>query len=111
MFGVIAALMGIVLSLPRTLNHVSLMSIFSAAAMGIAIILFMVFAGIESNPATGYGGDYPTVGLVATNAFPASTTTWVDCLNAVLNITFLWVPQILFVSRSRSFSLTALREC
>jgi hypothetical protein len=39
--------MGIVLSIPRTLRHVSFMSIFSASAMAIAILLFMIFAGIE----------------------------------------------------------------
>lgn len=95
-FAAIVTVISILLSLPRTLNHVSLMSIFSAACMGISILLFMIFAGIEDHPATGYGGDYPTVGLVRTYAFPQEGVTWVDCLNAVLNITFLWVPQILF---------------
>lgn len=89
-------IISIVLSLPRTLNHVSLMSIASAFCMGLAILLFMIFAGKESNPAIGYGGVYPTAGLVTTYAFPQEGTTWVDCMNAVLNITFLWVPQILF---------------
>lgn len=64
--------------------------------MGIAILLFLVFAGIEDAPLYGYGGDYPTLGKVATYAFPPAGTTWVACMNAVLNITFLWVPQILF---------------
>ncbi|KAF8851527.1 putative amino acid transporter [Acephala macrosclerotiorum] len=95
-FSVIATLMGIVMSLPRTLKHVSFMSMFSAAAMGIAILLFLIFAGIEDAPLYGYNGDYPTDGLVKTYAFPLPGTTWVGCMNAVLNITFLWVPQILF---------------
>jgi len=64
--------------------------------MGIAILLFLVFAGIEAAPLVGYNGDYPTDGKVRTYAFPLPGTTWVNCLNAVLNITFLWVPQILF---------------
>jgi hypothetical protein len=64
--------------------------------MGIAILLFLVFAGIEEAPLYGYLGDYPTAGEVKTYAFPLPGTTWVDCMNAVLNITFLWVPQILF---------------
>jgi hypothetical protein len=64
--------------------------------MGIAILLFLVFAGIENAPLYGYNGDYPTDGLVRTYSFPLPGTTWVDCMNAVLNITFLWVPQILF---------------
>lgn len=95
-FAVISTLIGIVLSTPRTLNHVSYMSIVSAICMGVSILLFMIFAGIESNPLVGYGGEYPEVGTVTTYAFPQAGTTWVDCVNAVLNITFLWVPQILF---------------
>lgn len=95
-FSVIVTLMGILISLPRTLNHVSFMSMFSAACMGVAILLFLVFAGIENNPLYGYNGVYPTVGPVKTLAFPEKGTTWVAAMNAVLNITFLWVPQILF---------------
>ncbi|KUJ16063.1 uncharacterized protein LY89DRAFT_685906 [Mollisia scopiformis] len=95
-FSVIATLMGIVMSMPRTLKHVSFMSMFSAAAMAIAILLFLIFSGIEAAPLYGYNGDYPTDGPVKTYAFPLPGTTWVGCMNAVLNITFLWVPQILF---------------
>ena len=95
-FSVIVTLMGIVMSIPRTLKHVSFMSMFSAACMGIAILLFLVFVGIEDAPLYGYNGNYPTDGEVKTYAFPLPGTTWVACMNAVLNITFLWVPQILF---------------
>ncbi|EGP82710.1 uncharacterized protein MYCGRDRAFT_77869 [Zymoseptoria tritici IPO323] len=95
-FSVIVTLMGIIMSIPRTLKHVSFMSMGSAACMGLAILLFLVFAGIEKAPLVGYNGDYPTDGPVRTYAFPLPGTTWVACMNAVLNITFLWVPQILF---------------
>ncbi|PBP19525.1 hypothetical protein BUE80_DR009759 [Diplocarpon rosae] len=95
-FSIIATIMGIVMSAPRTLNHVSFMSMFSAACMGIAILLFLIFAGMEEAPYYGYGGNYPTLGRVKTYAFPQEGVTWVACMNAVLNITFLWVPQILF---------------
>lgn len=64
--------------------------------MGIAILLFLVFAGIEDAPLYGYNGSYPELGPVRTYAFPLPGTSWVACMNAVLNITFLWVPQILF---------------
>jgi len=97
-FSVITTIMGVVMSLPRTLKHVSFMSMFSAACMGIAILLFLVFAGIEDHPGLGYGGAYPKAGPVKTYAFPPSGTTFVAAMNAVLNITFLWVPQILFPS-------------
>jgi amino acid permease len=95
-FSVITALIGILMSIPRTLKHVSFMSMFSAACMGVAILLFMVFAGIDKAPFVGYSGDSATDGPVRTYAFPLPGTTWVACMNAVLNITFLWVPQILF---------------
>ncbi|KIW87914.1 uncharacterized protein Z519_11499 [Cladophialophora bantiana CBS 173.52] len=95
-FSIIVMLMGIVMSIPRTLRHVSFMSMFSAACMGIAILLFLIFAGIEQHPGYSYYGDYPAAGEVRTYPFPLPGTTWVNCLNAVLNITFLWVPQILF---------------
>ncbi|KAK0102512.1 hypothetical protein ONS95_006126 [Cadophora gregata] len=95
-FSVITTIIGVVMSLPRTLNHVSFMSMFSAFCMGIAILLFLIFAGIEDAPLYGYGGNYPTLGEVKTYAFPQKGTDWVACMNAVLNITFLWVPQILF---------------
>jgi hypothetical protein len=95
-FSVIVTIMGIVMSIPRTLKHVSFMSMFSAACMGIAILLFLVYAGIEVAPGYGYNGTYPKAGPVKTYAFPPAGTTWVACMNAVLNITFLWVPQALF---------------
>ncbi|KAL1852592.1 hypothetical protein Plec18170_005723 [Paecilomyces lecythidis] len=95
-FSVICTLMGIVLSAPRTLKHVSFMSMFSAACMGMSILLFMIFAGIENHPLVGNTANWPSLGPVRTYAFPLPGTTWVQALNAVLNITFLWVPQILF---------------
>lgn len=49
--------------------------------MGLAILLFLVFAGIEAAPGTGYNGDYPTDGEVKTYAFPPAGTTWVACMN------------------------------
>jgi hypothetical protein len=58
--------------------------------MALAILLFMIFAGIEKAPSYGYNGDNPTGGEVYPYAFPQAGTTWVNCMNAVLNITFLW---------------------
>ncbi|CAI7573212.1 unnamed protein product [Penicillium discolor] len=95
-FSIIVTIMGIIMSMPRTLQHVSFMSMFSSACMGIAILLFLIFAGIEKAPLYGYTGNYPTEGPVKTYAFPLPGTTWVACMNAVMNITFIWVPQILF---------------
>jgi hypothetical protein len=75
----------VIVSLPRTLNHVSLMSIVSAVCMAIAIILSLVYAGIEDAPLYGYGGNYPTLGPVATSiGLPSPGPGFVNGLNAVL---------------------------
>jgi hypothetical protein len=52
--------------------------------MGLAILLFLVFAGTEQAPLYGYNGDYPTDGEVKTYAFPLPGTGFVACMNAVL---------------------------
>ncbi|CAL3973096.1 unnamed protein product [Diplocarpon coronariae] len=63
-----------------------------------ALISFssLVFVSIEGPPYYGYGGNYPTLGEVKIYAFLQEGVSWVACMNAVLNITFFWVPQILF---------------
>ncbi|KAF2829503.1 putative amino acid transporter [Ophiobolus disseminans] len=95
-FSVISTLIGIMMSLPRTLNHVSLMSMFSAACTGVSILLFLIFADIEDAPLYGDRGPYPKLGPVKNYALPLPGVSFVACMNAALNIVFLWVPQILF---------------
>ncbi|KAK4580216.1 hypothetical protein LTR86_000419 [Recurvomyces mirabilis] len=95
-FSVIVSIMGVIMSLPRTLKHVSFMSMFSASAMGLAILLFLVFSGIEAHPGLGYSGEWTASDPVRTYAFPLAGTDFVAAMGAVLNISFLWVPQILF---------------
>ncbi|TXT12949.1 hypothetical protein VHUM_01350 [Vanrija humicola] len=100
-FQVVSAIIGVIVSLPRTLNHVSLMSVVSASCMGIAILLSLVYVGIEPHPGTGYGknGTYPGLGEVRTAAgIPGGGVSFVDGVNAMLNITFLWIGQILYPS-------------
>ena len=38
--------------------------------MGLAILLFMIFAGIEDHPLYEYAGNWPKDGPVKTYAFP-----------------------------------------
>nr|XP_018266024.1 uncharacterized protein I303_02402 [Kwoniella dejecticola CBS 10117]OBR88182.1 hypothetical protein I303_02402 [Kwoniella dejecticola CBS 10117] len=97
-FQAVTAIIGVIVSLPRTLNHVSIMSVVSAIAMGIAIILSMVYAGIEDHPFYGYGGNYPELGEVKTSIGLPGAPGFVAGTNAVLNITFLWIGQILYPS-------------
>ncbi|ORY24450.1 transmembrane amino acid transporter protein-domain-containing protein [Naematelia encephala] len=98
-FQAISAIIGIIVSLPRTLKHVSIMSVVSAICMGIAILLSLIYVGIEDAPLYGYGGNYPTLGPVKTSTgLPSPQPGFVAGLNAVLNITFLWIGQILYPS-------------
>ncbi|KAJ5179176.1 Amino acid transporter transmembrane [Penicillium capsulatum] len=99
-FSVIAIIMGIILSIPRTLHHVSFISMLSyvSGCMGISILLFLIFAGVTEAPLFGYKRQLSNDGPVKTYAFPLPSTTWVQCMNVVLTITFLWVPQILLPS-------------
>lgn len=61
------------------------MSIVSAISMGIAIILSLVYCGIEDAPLYGYGGNYPTQGPVRTTVgLPEGGVTFVNGLNAAL---------------------------
>ncbi|ORX35359.1 transmembrane amino acid transporter protein-domain-containing protein [Kockovaella imperatae] len=98
-FQAVTAVIGILVSIPRTLNHVSLMSMGSAVCMAIAIILSLIYAGIEDAPGYGYGGSYPKQGPVQTSiGLPSPAPGFINGLNAVLNITFLWIGQILYPS-------------
>ncbi|KAF3803829.1 hypothetical protein GCG54_00011668 [Colletotrichum gloeosporioides] len=78
-FSAIAMIMDIALSLPKALKHVSFMSMFSAFFMSLAILLSMIFAGMED-------AAYISV---ETYAFPPTGTTFVVTTNTALNIMFL----------------------
>ncbi|KII86443.1 hypothetical protein PLICRDRAFT_177986 [Plicaturopsis crispa FD-325 SS-3] len=97
-FSFVTAIIGILANIPRELKHVSYMSIGSAICMFIGILLQLIFVAIESNPATGTSSVYPADGLVTTHAFSPPGTGFINSLNAVLNITFVWAAQILFPS-------------
>lgn len=56
-FQLITAVLGVLFSLPRTLKHVSLMSVVSAVTMLISILLSLIYAATEPHPGSGYEGD------------------------------------------------------
>ncbi|OWT38790.1 hypothetical protein J008_03705 [Cryptococcus neoformans] len=91
-FQAVTAVIGILCSLPRTLKHVSVLSIVSAIVMFIAIVLSLTYAAIEDAPLDATGPVVTSIGL------PDGGPGFVDGLNAVLNITFLWIGQILYPS-------------
>ena len=58
-------LIGVLLSLPRTLHHVSTMMLVSALSMFVAVVCSIAFAGGEDHPARGPRGLYPYLGPVS----------------------------------------------
>ena len=88
------------------------MSIVSAIAMGIAILLSMIYAGIEDHPFAGYGGNYPELGPVKTSIGLPGAPGFVAGTNAVLKYvtangknTIFCSSHIFYLLASLSFGL------
>ncbi|KAJ7796881.1 transmembrane amino acid transporter protein-domain-containing protein [Mycena olivaceomarginata] len=88
-FSAIAALLCFVVSLPRTLSQLSALGTFSAVTMGLAVLLAIIFAGIQSEPFGFVAGEPPIV-----TAFPVAGTTFVTGMSAFLNISYTLIGQI-----------------
>ncbi|KAJ7684567.1 transmembrane amino acid transporter protein-domain-containing protein [Mycena polygramma] len=88
-FSAISAIICFVISLPRTLNTLSGMGTFSAITMGIAVLLAIIFAGIQSEPFGFVDGEPPLV-----TKFPVAGTTFVTGMSAFLNISYTLIGQI-----------------
>jgi len=87
-FSAIAAIICFLFSLPRTLKQMSFIGVFSAATMGIAVLLAVIFSGVQDFPA-GFNGVPPLV-----TAFPVKGSTYISGMSAFLNITYTLVGQI-----------------
>ncbi|KAF5391199.1 hypothetical protein D9757_003160 [Collybiopsis confluens] len=87
-YGVITAVACFLVSLPRTLNQMSGLGAFSAITMGIAVLLTMIFSGVQSHPFGYIPGVEPLV-----TAIPVAGTTFVSGMSAFLNITYTLVGQ------------------
>lgn len=94
-FSAITAFICFFISLPRTLAGLSSLGIFSAVTMGIAVLLAMIFAGVQDHPAGYILGSEPIV-----TAIPVKGTTYVLGMSAFLNITYTFVGQITIPSVS-----------
>ncbi|KAI2637314.1 amino acid transporter [Xylaria nigripes] len=100
--GLIVALISWISSLPRTFGVLSHLGTASAFFTFISVILAVIFAGIESHPA-GYnpvpttdpltGKELPWGEPIVT-ILPLATTTFVNGLNAFLNISYTFIGQI-----------------
>jgi len=88
-FSAISAILCFFISLPRTLSSLSHLGTFSAVTMGIAVLLAIIFVGIQDHPAGYIAGSEPIV----TN-FPLPGTTYVSGMSAFLNILYTFVGQI-----------------
>ncbi|KZS95173.1 hypothetical protein SISNIDRAFT_439216 [Sistotremastrum niveocremeum HHB9708] len=88
-FSAIAAILCFFVTLPRTLSQLSILGSFSAVTMGIAVLLAIIFSGVQSHPAGYIAGEAPLV-----TAWPVKGTTFVTAMGAFLNITYTFVGQI-----------------
>ncbi|ODV78417.1 uncharacterized protein CANTADRAFT_6809 [Suhomyces tanzawaensis NRRL Y-17324] len=93
-FGVVTMIICFLFSLPRTFSHMSGVAYFSAITMFIAVILSMIFAGIQDHPA-GYAKLQKPVHYTV---WPAPDATYVQIMSAVLNIVYTFVGQITYPS-------------
>ncbi|KAJ6546978.1 transmembrane amino acid transporter protein-domain-containing protein [Mycena capillaripes] len=88
-FSAISDVLCFVVSLPRTLNQLSGLGTFSAITMGIAVLLAIIFSGIQSEPFGYVTGEPPIV-----TKFPVAGTTFVTGMSAFLNISYTLIGQI-----------------
>jgi hypothetical protein len=72
-FSAITAIICFVVSLPRTLNQLAGLGTFSAVTMGLAVLLAVIFSGIQSHPA----GFTTELGAPIVTSVPVPGTTFV----------------------------------
>lgn len=92
-FSVVTVVVCFFISLPRTLDQMGSLGVFSAVTMGIAILLCIIFAGVQSHPFGFIPGASPIVTVI-----PVKGTTFVSGMSAFLNITYTLVGQIVLPS-------------
>ncbi|KAF7799917.1 hypothetical protein EIP86_011160 [Pleurotus ostreatoroseus] len=88
-WSLVTAVICFFISLPRPLAQMSVLGWFSAATMGIAVLLAMIFAGVQDHPFGYIAGQEPLV-----TRLPVQGTTYVAGMSAFLNITYTFVGQI-----------------
>ncbi|KAJ5568701.1 hypothetical protein N7450_011187 [Penicillium hetheringtonii] len=88
-FSLIVAIASWFCSLPRTFGTLAHIATVSAFFTFISVILATVFVGIEDHPA-----NYPSAGEPLVSAIPPKGTTFVQGMNAFLNISYTFIGQI-----------------
>lgn len=89
-FAVITAMISFIFSLPRTFNTLSMLGTFSAIFTFLSVVLATIFTAVEDHPQ----GWSEAKGAPVFLAFPVAGTTFVQGLNAFLNISFTFIGQI-----------------
>jgi len=94
-FSAIWATLAFFCSLPRTFNALAKLALFSAAFTLISVLLAAIFAGIEAHPGGASEGAYwPKKGPIDILILPAAGTTYVNAMNAFMNISYTFIGQI-----------------
>ncbi|KAI0745069.1 transmembrane amino acid transporter protein-domain-containing protein [Earliella scabrosa] len=88
-FSAISTIVCFLFALPRPLSQLSGLGTFSAVTMGIAVLLAIVFAGVQDHPSGYIPGDEPIVTL-----FPVKGTSYIAGMSAFLNIAYTFIGQI-----------------
>ena len=91
-FAVVTAVICFFFSMPRTFSGLTSLATFSAVTMFIAVILCIIFAGIQEHPAN-WDGTPITWKLI-----PEKGTTFAAGMSALLNIVYTFVGQIAYPS-------------
>lgn len=89
-FGVIAAVVCWIFSLPRTFSALAKLATISAFFTFVSVLLAAIFAGIEDLP----NGYTPAKGAPIYTAFPVGGTDFVSGMSAFLNISYTFIGQI-----------------
>ncbi|KAJ5378924.1 hypothetical protein N7509_012043 [Penicillium cosmopolitanum] len=88
-FSLIVAIASFFCSLPRTFGTLAHIATVSALFTFISVILATIFVGIEGHPT-----NYPEAGEPLVSALPPKGTTFVQGMNAFLNISYTFIGQI-----------------
>jgi hypothetical protein len=88
-FSAIIAVISWICSLPRTFSALARLATVSALFTFVSVLLATVFAGIEDHPL-----GYPDSGPINVLAVPLAGTTFVNGLNAFMNISYTFIGQI-----------------
>ncbi|KAK5167993.1 uncharacterized protein LTR77_006560 [Saxophila tyrrhenica] len=94
-FSAIMAVVSFLCSMPRTFSALARLATVSAFFTFISVLLAAIFAGIEDHPGGGSADTaWPKQGKVELLVVPLAGTSFVEGMNAFLNISYTFIGQI-----------------